>query len=208
MAHHLHVTSSVRTEDSQSGKLGRYFCKTLQAVDPDATISIRDVGLAPPPHPTHAYTVANYTPPDQRTDKMMEVLRGSDELIDELLAADTLVFAVPMYNFSVPSTFKAYIDNVVRVGRTFFPTDGGGFSGALSEKKALFITTRGAMYGPESPIRDFDIQTPWLKTVFGFMGLTDTTFVNADGLDFGGDEYRETSLAAAKEDLTKLASTW
>lgn len=208
MAHHLYVTASVRTEGSQSSKLGQHFCEALKAANPDAIFSHRDVAGTPPPHPTHAYTVANYTPPEQRTEEMKAALKVSDALIDELVAADTLVFALPMYNFSVPSTFKAYVDNIVRVGRTFFPAESGGFTGALGDKKALFITARGAMYGPQSPIRDFDMQTPWLRTVFGFMGLSDATFVHADGLDFGEAEYRQASIAAAQAQLTKLATTW
>lgn len=208
MPHHLYVTASVRTEGSKSGELGRFFREVLCEIDPNATFSERDVGITPPPHPTEAYTVANYTPPHERTDDMNETLKSSDELIDEMLASDTLIFAVPMYNFSVPSTFKAYIDNLVRVGRTFFPTKDGGFSGALGDKKALFITTRGATYGNDSPIKDFDLQTPWMRTVYGFMGLTDMTFVHADGLDFGGPDYRNESLAAAKAQLTEIAKTW
>jgi FMN-dependent NADH-azoreductase len=208
MAHHLFVTASVRTEGSKSSELGQFFRDALAAKDPQATFSARDVGINPPPHPTHAYTVANYTPPEDRTPDMVETLKTSDFLIDEMLAADTLIIAVPMYNFSVPSTFKAYIDKLVRVGRTFFPAERGGFTGALGEKKAIFITARGAMYGEGSPIKEFDMQTPWLQTVYGFMGLTDMTFVHADGLDFSGPEYREQSLSAAKAQLTAIAQTW
>ena len=208
MAHHLYVTASVRTEGSKSSELGQVFRDALGAKDPQATFSARDVGITPPPHPTHTYTVANYTPPEGRTPEMVETLKTSDLLIDEMLAADKLIIAVPMYNFSVPSTFKAYIDNLVRVGRTFFPSESGGFTGALGEKKAIFITARGAMYGEGSPIREFDMQTPWLQTVYGFMGLTDMTFVHADGLDFGGPDYREQSLSAAKAQLTEIAQTW
>jgi FMN-dependent NADH-azoreductase len=208
MAHHLFITASVRNEGSQSTHMGQYFCDALKAADPTATFTHRNVGITPPPHPTHDYTVANYTPPDERTTEMKIALKISDELIDELLVADKLVVAVPMYNFSVPSTFKAYIDNIVRVGRTFQPTEGGGFQGALGGKKAIFITARGAMYGDESPIKAFDLQTPWLTTVFGFMGLTETTFVNADGLDFGGAAYRQESLDSAKARLMELSTTW
>lgn len=208
MAHHLFITASVRREGSQSTRMGQLFCDALKTADPDATFSHRDVGITPPPHPTHDYTVANYTAPDERTPNMKAVLKVSDELIDELLAADKLVVAVPMYNFSVPSTFKAYIDNIVRVGRTFYPAQGGGFHGALGGKKAIFITARGAMYGENSPIREFDMQTPWLQTVFGFMGLTDMEFVNADGLDFGGAAYRQDSIADAEARLVELAAAW
>nr|WP_319247633.1 NAD(P)H-dependent oxidoreductase [uncultured Celeribacter sp.] len=208
MAHHLFITASVRNDDSHSTRMGRGFCEAVKAAHPVATFTHRDVGITPPPHPTHAYTVANYTPPEERSTKMKATLQTSDQLIDELLQADTLIVAVPMYNFSVPSTFKAYIDNIVRVGRTFLPSENGGFRGVLGDKKAIFITARGAMYGEGSPIRDFDMQTPWLKTVFGFMGLEDMTFVNADGLDFGEASYRQKSLTTAEKHLSELAKTW
>lgn len=208
MTHYLYVTASVREHGSQSNLLGRIFCDELKAVNSDATFVHRDVGLNPPPHPTHDYTVANYTPPEERTEKMMADLAASDMLIDELLSADKLIFAVPMYNFSVPSTFKAYIDNLVRIGRTFFPAEDGGFQGALGTKKAVFITARGAIYGNGSPLKELDLQTPWLKAVFGFMGLTDTKFVSADGLDFGGAAYRHESLQRAEAELKELAAIW
>lgn len=208
MTHHLFITSSVRDDSSHSTRMGRGFCDAVKALHPEATFTHRDVGITPPPHPTHAYTVANYTPPEERTKEMTAALQTSDQLIDELLKADKLVIAVPMYNFSVPSTFKAYIDNIVRVGRTFLPSEDGGFHGVLGDKKAIFITARGAMYGEGSPIQAFDMQTPWLKTVFGFMGIQDMTFVNADGLDFGEAAYRQKSLATAEKHLSELAHTW
>lgn len=208
MPYHLYITASVRPEASQSNRLGQHFCTALKAKDPTSEIVHRDVGLTPPAHPTHAYTVANYTADTERTPEMRAVLAQSDALIDEMLGARSLIVAVPMYNFSVPSTFKAYIDNLVRVGRTFFPDGNGGFTGALGAKKALVITARGALYGADSPIRDCDMQTPWLRTVYGFMGLTDMTFVHADGLDFGDAAYRADSLAKAEAHLTELARIW
>ena len=139
---------------------------------------------------------------------MQQALAASDILIDEVLAADHLVFSVPMYNFSVPSTLKAYIDNIVRVGRTFAVDEGGGFRGLLSGKKALFVTSRGAIYRSGSPLHAFDHQEPYLRTVFGFMGLTDIHFVHADGLDFADEAHREKSLAAAQESLLALSQLW
>lgn len=94
MTHHLYVTASVRTEGSKSSELSQFFRNALAAKDLQATFTARDVGITPPPHPTHAYTVANYTPPDERTPDMAETLQTSDLLIDEILAADTLIIAV------------------------------------------------------------------------------------------------------------------
>lgn len=201
-------TQASAQRDQNQRFLVSFFCDSVRTANPAATFTHRDVGVNPPPHPTHAYTVANYTSPEDRSETMKHTLKTSDMLIDEMLSADTLIVAVPMYNFSVPSTFKAYIDNLVRIGRTFWRTEDGAFGGALSEKKAIFITTRGAIYGEGSPIRDFDMQIPWQKTVYGFMGLKDMTFVHADGRDFGETEYRTTSLAKAQNRLTEVARTW
>ena len=129
-------------------------------------------------------------------------------LIDELIYSSHFVFAVPMYNFSIPSTFKAYIDNLVRVGRTFAANENGSFEGLLKGKKVLVITARGAMYGEGSPIAAFDHQEPYLRTVFGFMGVENITFVHADGMDFAANEYRSESLQTASDQLKELATKW
>lgn len=113
-----------------------------------------------------------------------------------------------MYNFSIPSTFKAYIDNIVRVGRTFEVKQDGSFSGLLAQTKVLFITSRGAVYNMDSPIRAFDQQEPYLRTVFGFMGITAPQFVHADGLDFAEQSYRDESLKRARRKLAALAASW
>ncbi len=113
-----------------------------------------------------------------------------------------------MYNFSIPSTFNAYIDNIVRVDRTFEVTSDGGFAGLLPHKKVLFVTSRGAIYGEGSPIKEFDMQESYLRTVFGFMGITEPEFVHADGMDFADATYREKSLAHAREQLSVLAKSW
>lgn len=204
----LYVSSSVRPETSRSNQLGQHFCNIIMEKSPTTNIVQRDVGTNPPQHPDVAYTLANYTPPEERSENMNKTLAHSDVLIDELFTADQMIFSVPMYNFSIPSTFKAYIDNLVRVGRTFTVNERGAFQGLLVGKKAVFITARGAIYGDGSPLHAYDHQEGYLRTVFGFMGLTDVQFVHADGLDFAEKEYREASLVKAKEALEALALTW
>ena len=202
------MNSSVRGSGSQSRRLANEFVNEWQAHNTEAICATRDVGMSPPPHPDEAYTIANYTPETERSEAIKKALSVSDELIDELIISDRLVFAVPMYNFSIPSTFKAYIDNLVRVGRTFGVTEDGGFTGLLKHKKVLVITTSGAIYGEGSPIAHLDHQEPYLRTVLGFMGLEDIHFVRADGLDFSEKEYRDTSLNEAQTQLRDLATTW
>ena len=203
----LHIDSSVRVAASQSRKLANQFVGLWKQSNAQATITYRDVNANPPPHPTEAYTVANYTPADLRTDAMKLALADSDALIDELIAANMIVFSIPMYNFSIPSTFKAYIDNLVRVGRTFNVGADGQFVGLLKGKKVIIITTRGAMYGQGSPIAALDYQEPYLRTVLGFMGLDQICFVNADGMDFGTAQYKAASLETAAKDLKELAQS-
>jgi FMN-dependent NADH-azoreductase len=115
----LEIQSSVRLEKSISRALSREFTEIWHKFHPDATHKQRDVGIEPPPHPTELWTMANYLPPASRTPAMESVLEVSEGLIEELLWADRLVLGVPMYNFSVPSTLKAYLDNIVRIDRTF-----------------------------------------------------------------------------------------
>lgn len=207
MATMLYVASSVRTSGSQSAELAHFFVEHFTKKAHDTQLIERDIGINPPPHPTPAYAMANYTPPDQRTPDMIEALKISDELIDELITSDYIVFAIPMYNFSVPSNFKAYIDQVVRAGRTFAVTDNGSFEGLLKNKKVLVVTTRGLVYNAESPIRTFDHQEPYLRTIFGFMGLTDITFVNADGM-LTDESYKSQQIEEAQTHLTDLATAW
>ncbi len=127
MTHLLHIDASPRGERSQSRRLTRELVDSWRAGHPGVTVTHRDVGHDPPPHVDEAWIAAAFAPPAERTRAMHAALRTSDELIDELLAADVWVIGVPMYNFGVPSGFKAYIDQIVRVGRTFAfePEDAG-----------------------------------------------------------------------------------
>lgn len=110
----LEIQSSVRTSNSISRTLSREFIQIWQNFHPDGQHKQQDVGMNPPAHPTELWTTANYSPPESRTPEMKTALTESEHLIDELLWADRLLLGIPMYNFSVPSTFKAYLDNVVR----------------------------------------------------------------------------------------------
>lgn len=129
-------------------------------------------------------------------------LKISDELIDELFAADFLVFGIPMYNYSVPANFKAYIDQIVRVRRTF-AIDSDGYKGLVSGKRAVVITTRGGSYAG-SPL---DFQEPYLQAVFEFIGITDTAFIHAENLAMGTEE-RQRAIASAHTAIHQVISNW
>ncbi|BDA74045.1 NAD(P)H dehydrogenase (quinone) [Calothrix sp. PCC 7716] len=206
MASILHVDSSPRGDRSKSRKLAKEFMAAWQNLHPDDVITYRDLKQTPVPHVTEDWIVACFAPPEALNPEMAEVLKFSDDLVDEFLAAERCVFSVPMYNFSIPSNFKAYIDQVIRVGRTFTEED-GRVKGLASNKKVLFITSRGAEFGVGSPYEGWDCQEPALRCAFQFMGVTDIQFIHANGLDMG-DEARKRALDEAQSKIQELVSSW
>lgn len=206
MTHILHIDSSPRGDRSKSRKLAKEFIAAWQNQHPDDAITYRDLRQTPVPHVTEDWIAAEFTPTEALTPEMAELLEFSDELVDEFLAADQCVFSVPMYNFSIPSNFKAYIDQIVRVGRTFTEED-GQVKGLANAKKALFITSRGVEFGAGSPYEGWDAQEPALRYAFQFMGVTDIQFIHANGLDLG-DKARKRSLDEAQSKIQELANVW
>ncbi len=206
MASILHVDSSPRGDRSKSRKLAREFIAAWQDLHPDNMITYRDLRQTPVPHVTEDWIAADFTPSEALAPEMAELLKFSDELVDEFLAADRCVFSVPMYNFSIPSNFKAYIDQVVRAGRTFTFED-SQFKGLANGRKVLFITSRGVEYGAGSPYEGWDCQEPALRYAFQFMGVTDIQFIHANGLDMG-DDARNRGLDAAQSKIQELVDGW
>jgi FMN-dependent NADH-azoreductase len=133
------------------------------------------------PHLTLDTLGALMTPVDARTQAQQAAVDFADELIAEVEAADAIVIAAPMYNFSIPSTLKAWIDHIARAGRTFRYTESGP-QGLLTGKKVFVVTGRGGVFSGESPARGMDFQEPYLRTVLGFLGLDDVTFIHIEGL--------------------------
>ena len=143
MANVLHINSSVRNNGSLSGLLSGELVGKLAAQG--NSIVTRDLAAQPVPHLTEAMMGAFFTPAEQRGEQATADIKISDTLVDELLAADILVLAAPMYNFSVPSTVKAWIDHVARAGRTFQYTATGPV-GLATGKKAYIVTASGGVY--------------------------------------------------------------
>lgn len=206
MATILHLDSSPRGDRSKSRQLTGEFITKWKVLHPEDTIVYRDLRESPIPHVIEEWIAADFTPPEARTSQMVDVLQFSDQLMDEFLAADRCIFSVPMYNFSIPSGFKAYIDNIVRIGRTFAVTD-GEFKGLVEGKKILFITARGGEYGAGSPFEGWDAQEPSLRFAFQFIGVTDIQFIHANGLDLG-DEKRQQGLNEARMEIQELVVKW
>ena len=204
----LRIYSSVRIENSKTRMLTDFFINELKKQN-DFTLESRDVGINPPKFPTDEFISANYTPEENRTLEMKTVLKSSDILIDELFNSDKIVIASPMYNFSISATLKAYIDNIVRVGKTFKLNENGSMEGLLNGRKLLVITSRGAMsYKTGEVLNSFDFQENYLTTLFNFLGITDITFVNTEAQDFGTEELKISNFEYSKEQLVKLAKKW
>jgi FMN-dependent NADH-azoreductase len=206
MAHILHLDASPRSDRSVSRTLSKEFITNWKTAHLNDTVTYRDLGHHPVPLVNELWIAAAYSTPDQHTPEQAAAIRSSDELVNEFLAADRYVFAVPMYNFSIPANFKAYLDQIVRVGRTF-SVDETGYKGLVHNKKMTIITAQGGTYPEGSLTHAYDLQTPYLKLIFGFLGITDIDFVHADSLALG-DEARNLSIANAQSALKTAVAQW
>jgi FMN-dependent NADH-azoreductase len=204
----MHVDASAKRERSNSRALSRYFLERLREQHVDLEVDYLDLTVDTPPHVTEAFAIATYTPAGQRTQAMKATLASSDALCARLLAADALVFAMPMYNWSMPSAFKAFIDSVTRTSLTYVFEDDGRTVGQLGRQKVLFITSRGADMRPGTQYSSMDALTPALKAAFGFLGVADPTFVDAQPLQFADPEARIEALERARVELDAVAADW
>lgn len=176
----LHIDSSPLGEASISRHLTNEFVQSWKLANPDGKIITRDLTTTPIAPVTAAWVGAAYTPEDSRTPEQRQLLALSDTLIAELQSADEYVFGVPMHNFSVPSSVKLWIDQIARAGKTFSYVDGAP-AGLLKGKRASFLLTSGGVYDAGTAMASFNFVEPYLRTVFGFLGVTETTFLNAGG---------------------------
>ena len=175
----LHIISSPRGEASYSIRLGHSIIEKLQAAYPDSTVTENILVNKQFPHLEEAQISSFYTAPENRTAQNLEAIQHSDEEIREIMDADILVIGAPMYNFSVPSTLKAWIDHIARAGVTFTYGEKGP-KGLVQGKKVYLAVASGGIYS-EGQMKSYDFVTPYLKTVLGFIGLTDITVVRAEG---------------------------
>jgi FMN-dependent NADH-azoreductase len=202
----LVITASPRSERSASRALTTGFAGLWARHHPQDTVLLRDIGHHPVPHVTEPWVVGAFAPAESQSAESKAAIMVSDQLVDEFLSADRYVLGVPMYNFNIPSTLKAYIDQIVRAGRTF-ALGPNGSEGLVKNKKALFITTRGGDYGPGTPMASYNLQEPYLRLIFGFIGVTDVQFVTADSMNRGEDAAR-LSREKAENALKELAAAW
>jgi FMN-dependent NADH-azoreductase len=204
----LEIQSSARLEQSVSRTLSQEFIQTWQKLHPDGRHKQRDVAINPPAHPTELWTTANYIPPDRRTPEMEAALTESEQLIEELLWADRLLLGVPMYNLSVPSTFKAYVDNIVRVNRTFvFDPVSLIFEGLATDKKALVITSSAGNFAPDTSMGSLNFCETYLRSILSFIGIEDSTIIAVPN-QFMPNEIRQQSIEQARTKLLTIAAAW
>lgn len=199
MSRVLIIESSARQQDSVSRQLTQTFISQWQTAHPNDQITVRDLAVNPVPHLDINLLGGWMKPADQRNDIEQVSLERSNQLTDELLAADVLVMAAPMYNFAIPSTLKAWLDHVLRAGVTFKYTDTGP-QGLLSGKRAYVLTARGGIYAGSTA----DHQEPYLRQVMAFIGIHDVTFIHAEGMNLGGD-FQEKGLSQANAKLSLVA---
>lgn len=208
--HLLHIDSSPRSERSHSRRLTKEFVERWVQAHPNTTVTYRDLGHHPVPFIDELWIAAAFTPMEQHTPDMREAIRLSDQLVDEFLAADVYVIGAPMYNFSVSAAFKAYIDQLVRVGRTvaFEPQDAANvFKPLVLGKKMFVVEARGdSGFQPGGRYEKMNFHDPYLTTVFGFIGVTDITFVHVENDEYGGHKLAE-SIAQARHQIAQLVAS-
>jgi FMN-dependent NADH-azoreductase len=194
----LHIQSSPLGEPSVSRQLGSRVIEKLRAQHPDSRIISRDLATQPFPHLDGRTIGAFFTPPDQRDEALAKAVELSDSAVEELMAADAIVIEAPMYNFSVPSTIKSWIDHIARAGKTFKYEETGPVGLVPAGKKVIICSARTGVYSNDA-MKALDFQEPYLKTVLGFIGLTDVTFVRAEGLDAAQQIESAVESACEKE---------
>jgi FMN-dependent NADH-azoreductase len=189
----LHITSSPRGGASYSSRVAAQVIDDISARNPGTSVTVRDVARDPLPHIDDDFVIATKSPDGPQTERQRALLAQSDALVDELFAADVIVIAAPMINFTIPSTLKSWIDHVARAGRTFSYTEKGP-QGLVTGKQVILIGARGGVYS--EAMKPLDFQLPYLKSVLAFLGMTDVTVIDVDGTAYG-PEVAEKAVAAA-----------
>ena len=200
----LVVETSPRGDASISRNMTSRFVSQWQAAHPGGSVTVRDLAKTVLPHVTAPWLHAYFTPGEQHSPEMAQALRQSDELVAELLAADHIVIATPVYNYNVPAALKAWIDHIVRKGLTL------GFDGAglVTGKAATVLIASGGIYGEGSPIRDRDVATQYLRLILGVIGITNVMIVSGGGakvVDMGGETMDE-FIGGLEAEILRVAS--
>lgn len=204
MTNILFVTSSPRGAASHSSKVAEQVLAGLVAHAPQASVVRRDLGRDPLPHVGESFLGALFGSPDNWNDEQRELVALSDKLIDELKAADVIVIASSMINFTVTSTLKTWLDYVARSGKTFSYGENGPV-GLVTGKRVVLVEAKGGIYS-EGPMKVHDYQQPYLRFILGFMGMTDVEVIEVEGIAHGPEAAnRAVANAGEKADATAKA---
>ncbi|MDH6250041.1 FMN-dependent NADH-azoreductase [Polynucleobacter sphagniphilus] len=195
----LCLNCSIQGDSSQSRQLSNKLLERIKKTYSSVKIVSRDLVRDPLPHLNGAQFNAFITPPEQRTSEQKVLASQSDDLIKEISDADTVVLALPMYNFGIPSQLKSYFDNLARAGMTFKYTATGPV-GLLTGKKAVVLATRGGLYFGT----DKDTQTKYVRDFLSFIGITDVEFIYAEGLAISS-EQKAMSLELANDIIEAMS---
>lgn len=199
----LHLDSSILGQGSVSRTLSAEVVTAQRAAHPGLEVVYRDLATDPIGHLSglHLTALQGATPTEGAVERDVETGRTA---LEEFLAADILVIGAPMYNFTIPSQLKAWIDRIAVAGKTFRYTDKGP-EGLAGGKKVIVVSTRGGFYGPGTPAAILEHQESYLRALFGFLGITDVSFVRAEGVALGADA-RQQALDGARIEVTRLAA--
>ncbi|HKJ94035.1 MAG TPA: NAD(P)H-dependent oxidoreductase [Gammaproteobacteria bacterium] len=200
MATLLQLNSSLFGDDGRSSRLADAFVERWRERNPGGRVMRRDLSESTVPHLTQERFAAALTVQEERTAEQTREAAQADALIDELLEADVLVIGIPVYNFNVPSTLKAWFDHVARAGTTFRYTPEGP-QGLLAGKRAYVFATSGGKYSGTAA----DFYTPYVKHFLGFLGIDDVEFTYAEGLAMG-EETSRAAIEAASRRIEVLAA--
>ena len=196
----LQLEASIFSGQGNSSHLVKNFVGSWQQHNPDHVVIHRDLSQNPVPHLSAERVQSFFTPEADRTEAQKAVVAYSDALIEEVRRADVIVIGLPMYNFGIPSTLKAYFDHLARAGVTFKYTATGPV-GLLNDKPVYIMAARGGAY-PGTPK---DTQTPYVRDFLNFIGISDVKFVYAEGLNIS-PEHKQTSLTNAETQIATLVA--
>jgi FMN-dependent NADH-azoreductase len=198
----LVIESSANLASSASRDLTRAFVAGYKAAHGEATIVTHDLVADPVPHLGVDLLGGFFGKPEELTEAQKAAIALSDKLIDQVEAASVIVIGAPMYNFSIPSALKAWIDHLARAGRTFRYTENGP-QGLLGGRKVVLLLASGGIYS-DGPYKTYDFQETYLRAILGFIGLTDVTVVRAEGMALGAESAAK-AVAEAKAAIANLS---
>ncbi len=206
MSRILHINSSPRGSASYSSQVAARIIGELQQAAPQTTVTVRDLARDPLPHVDDDFVAATRSADGPRTERQRAILAQSDALVAELFAADIVVIAAPMINFSVATTLKSWFDYIARAGRTFSYSEAGP-KGLVTGKRVIVVSASGGVYSGENAA--FDFQVPWLRNILGFLGMTDVEVIRVEGTAFGpeaADKALERANAHARNLVGVMAA--